>query len=917
MEARFETPAPPPAWHALPAQEVIARLGASEAGLTDEEAARRLARHGPNVLARDGGPGPLRVLARQLASPIIHLLLGAGVVAILLGKALDGAVVLGAVLVNALIGFLQEYRAGKAVAALSRMVPEAATVLRGGRRAEVPAAALVPGDVVALAPGDRVPADARVLHARQLHTQEAALTGESVPVAKRAGPSPEAAAAGDRHGMVFGGTHVTSGTGLAVVVATGRGTELGRISALLEAVTDLETPLTRALSSVGGWLTGGVLGLGGVLLLIALLRGYPLADGLMVAITIAVAAVPEGLPAVITIALAVGVQRMARRNAVVRHLASVETLGATTVICSDKTGTLTRNELTVQEVWLPGPEAGASEAVPAGRQALLRAAALCNDAVLRREAGRLAVAGDPTEGALLVAAEEGGVAVEAARAAWPRLDTIPFESERRLMATLHRAPDGEAVLLAKGAPEVIVPRAMLQPSAAAAALARAGALARGGMRVLAVASRRLPPGTAELTDADAGDGLELLGLVGMLDPPRPAAIAAVAACHEAGIAVKMITGDHVGTAEAIGERLGLCRAGDRVVTGAELSAMDDAALARAAREANVFARVAPEHKLRLVRALQAQGHVVAMTGDGVNDAPALRQADVGVAMGLAGTAVSREAADVVLADDDFATLSAAVEEGRRIHDDLVKSLAFVLPANLGLGLILAASVLAFPLSEVDGALVPLLPVLPTQLLWVNLVASVTLSVPLAFEVAEHDVMRRPPRPPRAPLLGRFVVRRTLLVAGLMAAGAIGLFLWEYAGEVGRAGHATALAEARTMAVTTVVFFQAFYLFDCRSLRGPAWRLGLFSNRAVFAGVGALLLLQAGFVYLPFMQAVFGTRALDLEAVLLSAAAGAVVLPVVGLEKRLRARRRTRPDHPGKVPRRRRWAAVSTDSRTVR
>ncbi|MFT3917749.1 MAG: HAD-IC family P-type ATPase [Anaeromyxobacteraceae bacterium] len=908
MEARFESPAPPPAWHALPAGEVLARLGSSEAGLSDEEAARRLARHGPNVLARAEGPGALRVLVRQLASSIIHLLLGAGVVAILLGKALDGAVVLGAVLVNALIGFLQEYRAGKAVAALSRMVPEAATVLRGGHRTGVAAAALVPGDVVALAPGDRVPADARVLHARQLHAQEAALTGESVPVAKHAGPSPAAAAPGDRHGMVFGGTHVTAGTGLAVVVATGRGTELGRISALLEAVTALETPLTRALATVGGWLTGGVLGLGAVLLAIALLRGYALADGLMVAITIAVAAVPEGLPAVITIALAVGVQRMARRHAVVRHLPSVETLGATTVICSDKTGTLTRNELTVQEVWVPEG---------AGREALLRAAALCNDAGLVRAGGRLAVTGDPTEGALLVAAEEGGVAVEAVRAAWPRLDTIPFESERRLMATLHRAPDGEAVLLAKGAPEVIVPRAALPPAAATGALARAGALARRGMRVLAVAARRLPPGTAEVVDADAGGGLELLGLVGMLDPPRPAAIAAVAACHEAGIAVKMITGDHVGTAEAIGERLGLCREGDRVVTGAELGAMDDAAFGRAAREANVFARVAPEHKLRLVRALQAGGHVVAMTGDGVNDAPALRQADVGVAMGLAGTAVSREAADVVLADDDFATLSAAVEEGRRIHDNLVKSLAFVLPANLGLGLILAASVLAFPLHEVDGALVPLLPVLPTQLLWVNLVASVTLSVPLAFEVAEHDVMRRPPRPPGAPLLGRFVVRRTLLVASVMAAGAIGLFLWEYAGEVARAGHAVALAEARTMAVTTVVFFQAFYLFDCRSLSGPAWRLGMFSNRAVYAGVGALLLLQAGFVYLPFMQAVFGTRALDLEAVLLSAAAGAVVLPVVGLEKRLRAGPRTLPANPGGGPRRRGPAAISTDSRTVR
>jgi len=904
--------APQPAWHALPVPDALARLGSGEAGLTAAEAAARLAQHGPNVIRREEGPGPLRVLLRQFKDPIVYLLLGSAAVAMALGKGLDGAVVLGAVLVNAIIGFVQEYRAGKAVAALSRMVPDTATVIRAGHRVAVPAADLVPGDVVAVASGDRVPADARLVQARQLRVEEAALTGESVPVAKDPAAVAGDAGLGDRRGMLFGGTHVTSGTGLALVVATGRETELGRISAMLETVTDLETPLTRALAKVGGWLTLGVLGLGLALLGIGLLRGYSFADGLMVAITIAVAAIPEGLPAIITIALAIGVQRMARRRAVVRHLPSVETLGSTTVICSDKTGTLTRNEMTVQALWTPaggGYEVGGVGYAPEGLvskggaalgelppdlQEALRAALLCNDASLVREGEAWHVAGDPTEGALVTAAEKGGLAAEALRTAWPRLDAIPFESERRYMATLHRSPEGEAVLYVKGAPEAVVPRtAAPAGSSHAAALAEAEALAGQGMRVLALAARRLPAGTSSVDDADAEGGLTLLGLAGMIDPPRPEAVAAVGRCHAAGVTVKMITGDHQGTAEAIGARLGLTRPGVRAVTGAEIGAMDDAALAAAVREANVFARVAPEHKLRLVRALQAQGNVVAMTGDGVNDAPALKQADIGVAMGITGTAVSKEASDVVLADDNFATIAAAVEEGRRIYDNLVKSLAFVLPTNLGLGFILVASVIAFPLHEVNGVLEPLLPMLPTQLLWVNLVASVTLSIPLAFEVAERNVMHRPPRAPSAPLFGTFVVMRTLLVAVLMAAGSIGLFLWEYHGELARVGHETALAEARTMAVTTVIFFQAFYLLNCRSMLEPAWKIGFFSNRAVFAGIGLLLLLQAGFVYLPFMQVVFDTRALALEAVLLSAAVGAMVLPVVTLEKVLRGRAEAR------------------------
>ncbi|ABS28042.1 HAD-IC family P-type ATPase [Anaeromyxobacter sp. Fw109-5] len=921
---RGATHTPALAWHALASAEALARLGTSEAGLVPQEAADRLARCGPNLLARDEGPGPIRILLRQLHEPIVYLLLASSALAMALGKPVDGAVVLGAVVVNALIGFVQEYRAGRAIAALSRMVPDVATVVRGGRRLSVPAAELVPGDVVVLASGDRVPADARVLSARQLHADEAALTGESLPVAKHVEPANADAPLGDRRSLLYGGTHVTSGSGMAVVVATGGATELGRISALLGQVIELQTPLTRALGRVGRWLTVGVVALGLALLAVGLLRGYSLADGLLVAVTIAVAAIPEGLPAIITIALAIGVQRMARRRAVVRHLPSVETLGSTTVICTDKTGTLTRNEMTVQQVWTPvaqydvsgvgyAPEGVVSRAgvevgqPPEELAAALRAAALCNDASLHAKEGAWAVAGDPTEGALVVAAEKAGLAVDDLRRDWPRLDAIPFESERQYMATLHALPSARAVqrapagasIFVKGAPEVVLARCAL-PEGADAVLGEVHALARQGMRVLALAHRRADGATA-LHEEDVRD-LTFLGLAGMIDPPRPEAVAAIAACHGAGVAVKMITGDHRGTAEAIGARLGLLGPGQRALTGAELGALDGAALRRAAHEVNVFARVAPEHKLRLVRALQEEGHVVAMTGDGVNDAPALKQADIGVAMGITGTAVAKEASDVVLADDHFATISAAVEEGRRTYDNLVKALAFVLPTNLGLGAILVVAVLFFPLHEVGGALEPLLPILPTQLLWVNLVASVALALPLAFEVKERDVMRRPPRDPGAPVLGAFVVARTVLVAFLMAGAAVGLFLWEYRREAPLVGHAVALAEARTMAVTTVVFFQAFYLLNCRSLRESAFRIGFFSNRMVFVGIAALAALQVAFIYLPPLQSVFGTAALVPRDVALAALAGAVVLPVVSVEKLLRARAAARVSRPPARPR---------------
>jgi Ca2+-transporting ATPase len=917
-----ETPAPP--WHALPPAEALARAGGRPEGLIEAEAAERLARFGPNVIPREGGHRPLAILARQVKDPLIVVLVGAAALAVALGKATDGLVVLAVVVVNAAIGFFQEHRASRAIEALARMVPENAVAVRGGLRKSVPVAELVPGDVVLLQAGDKVPADVRLLEVKNLAVEEAALTGESVPAQKRVAAVDAAAAIGDRTSLAYEGTLVAAGTGTGVVFATGRATELGRISTLLRDAAELETPLTKDLARVGKALTIGILALAAVMVAIGTVRavaagagtGEALRETLVFAIALAVGAIPEGLPAIVTVALAIGVQRMARRNAIVRKLPSVETLGATTVICSDKTGTLIRNEMTLVEGWTPAgafevsgvgyapvgafSRAGAAGEVPPDVRRLLRAGALCNDAGLVHEGGAWRIAGDPTEAALVVAAEKAGEAVEALRAGAPRLDAVPFDSEAQYMATLH-ALDGGPRVLVKGAPEVVLARAAAFPGGAPldelAVHREVERLARRGLRVLAVAERRAPGLAAGALDGDAARGLELLGLVGLIDPPRAEAIASVEACRRAGVQVKMITGDHAATARAIGAQLGL---GDApAVSGAEIARMDDAALRRAAREANVFARVAPEHKLRLVRALQEEGHVAAMTGDGVNDAPALKQADIGVAMGITGTSVTKEAADMVLADDDFRTIVVAVEEGRRIHDNLVKSLAFVLPTNLGLALLLAAAVAFFPFEAALGGL--LLPVKPVQLLWINLAAAVTLALPLAFEALEPDAMRRPPRAPGTPILSAFVVRRTIGAAVTMAGAAIALFLWEWWGAQARGESLeAALAAAQSMAVTTVVSFQLFYMLASRSLRAPFWKMGLRANPALLPGLAAILVLHAALLYLPPMQAVFGTAPLGAVDLALSVAAGAIALPGVTAANALARARALRGGRRGLV-----------------
>ncbi|PKO15529.1 cation transporter [candidate division BRC1 bacterium HGW-BRC1-1] len=907
-------------WHALTADEAVARVGSGEQGLASDEAARRLEEYGPNVLPRTRTDGPLKLLWRQINNPLIWVLLGSGVLAMGLGKGTDGVVVLGVVLLNTLIGFVQEYRAGKAIEALSGMVPETATVLRDGERVTLSSSQLAPGDVVVLQSGDKVPADMRLISLRNLRVEEAALTGESVPTEKNADPLPEDAVLGDRRNMAYSGSLVTFGTGQGVVVGTALKTELGRISSLLEEATDIETPLTQGIARVGKWLTLGILLVAAAMFGVGLLRGFTLIDATLAAITLAVAAIPEGLPAIITIALAIGVQRMAVRRAVIRRLPAVETLGSTTVICSDKTGTLTRNEMTVQAVWTPvgsarisgvgySPEGGISPESPAAPaenlheciMQIMTAGVLCNDATVPRdENGTWVVNGDPTEGALVVAARKAGIEPENLRKLLVRTDAIPFESEHQFMATLHHdfsEDSGGAgrMIYLKGAPEAVARRCACLVGGGVLDMpllkSEVERLAAQGMRVLAFARRRVAAGQNSLADSDADGGFELLGLQGMIDPPRAEAIDAIAACHAAGITVKMITGDHRVTAAAIGRQLGILKGDMDAVGGAELAVMDDAALNAAAGQTNVFARVAPEHKLRLVRSLQKQGNVVAMTGDGVNDAPALKQSDIGVAMGITGTAVSKESADIVLTDDNFASITAAVEEGRRVYDNLVKSLAFVLPTNIGEALILLIAVMAFPMLAPGE---PLLPMLPTQILWINLVATVTLALPLAFEAMEPDVMRRPPREPGKPIMSKFILMRTILVSLLMTVGALGLFLYEFNVDPdrltgGEEGRRLAYREAQTMAVTTVVFFQIFYLFNCRSLHDSIFRIGLWSNKFIYVGIGLLIVLQMGFIYLPFMNAAFNSEPLRAWDVMQSVACAMIVLPVISLEKAITSR----------------------------
>ena len=897
-------------WHALPADEAIRRLGSDgTSGLAPSEAAQRLARDGPNcITARRATPWWKLALA-QFHAPLVYLLVVAGIVTLVLGEYVDSAVIMGVVLVNAIVGFIQEQRAVKAIDALARSMSIETTVIRGGERRRIDAGELCVGDIVVLEPGDRVPADSRVVHARDLKVDESMLTGESKAVSKSAAETPEGTVLADREGMSYAGSLVVRGSGRAMVVAIADDTEIGRISGMIASAEEIATPLTRKIAAFSTLLLWVILVIAGLAFGLGVMRGEPMAEMFKAAVALAVGAIPEGLPAAVTIMLAVGVSRMASRRAIIRKLPAVEALGSVTVICSDKTGTLTRNEMTVAAVVAGGTKFDVTGAgyeregsfqcggVPvdvADCPALigaLESAALCNDASLTRDAAGIpGIQGDPTEGALVVAA------VKAARSApaidpvalrerWVRVDAIPFESDRQWMATLHTERDGTAcVLHVKGALERVL--AMCRDGGMATARggvvqldqdsvhAAARELSAQGLRVLAMACMPWNGHALEERTIEGG-GLVLQGIAGMLDPPRDEAILAVKACTDAGIRVKMITGDHAGTAGSIARMMGIggspgAADGPSVLTGAELAAVSDADLPDTVERTAVFARMTPEQKLRLVRALQSRGHVVAMTGDGVNDAPALRQADVGVAMGQAGTEVAKDAADIVLADDNFATIEAAVEEGRSVFSNLTKFIAWTLPTNVGEGLvILMAILLAWPL-----------PILPVQALYINMFTSVLLGIPLVFERRDPDIMQRPPRDPRRPLMTFELFMRTGLMSVLLCAGAMTMFHLELERGMGE-------PVARTAAVSVIVIGEMFYLFPCRALLRPAWSVPLLSNMWLWAGIAAMLSVQVIFSEWSVANALFHSAPMDMTAWMRVAAMGLGMGVVVETEKAIR------------------------------
>ncbi|MBS0544599.1 MAG: cation-transporting P-type ATPase [Proteobacteria bacterium] len=884
---------PDPHWHALPGDEVQRALQTNDRGLSADEARQRLLRHGPNRFAPPRRRGPLLRLLLQFHNVLLYVMLGAAAITALLGHWVDTGVLVAAVIVNAIIGFIQEGRAEAALDAIRAMLSPHANVIRGGSRREIDAAELVPGDVVVLASGDRVPADVRLFAVKDLRIEEAALTGESLPAEKGVAPVLPDAPLGDRSGMAYSGTVVVYGQASGYVVATGDATELGRINDMLTGVGQQATPLLRQIDHFGRVLAIAILAASALTFLIGVLwRGHPPAEMFMMVVALAASAIPEGLPAILTVTLALGVQRMARRHAIVRHLPAVETLGSVTVICSDKTGTLTRNEMTVQRVVCAhhAIDVGGIGYAPVGdfsldgrlievarhpalSQAIL-GGVLCNDARLREEDGLWRVEGDPTEGALLVLGAKAGISRHDAGETLPRVDSIPFESEHRFMATQHRDRDGQSWIYVKGAPERILELCTLQlghdgerPLDADYWRRMATDTAAQGLRLLAIAYRHAAPAGDHLDLGDVRSGYTLIALVGIIDPPRAEAIEAVGECHRAGIRVKMITGDHAETARAIGAQLAI-GVGKPAITGAEVSLMDDAELRRVAMEVDVFARASPEHKLRLVRALQDDGQVVAMTGDGVNDAPALKRADVGVAMGMKGTEAAKEAADMVLADDNFATIATAVREGRAVYDNLKKFILFMLPTNGGEALVVIAAIL-FELT---------LPLTPAQVLWINMVTSSTLGLALAFEPAEDGIMGRRPRPPGAPLLSGFFVWRVAMVSVLMMTGALGLFLWEL--ELGND-----IDTARTMAVNAVVAAEMFYLLNSRHIFAPVTtRDGLFGNRVALAAIAACIPLQLAFTHLPVMQDIFGSSGLTGIEWAKVLAAGLMVFALAEFEK---------------------------------
>ena len=883
--------------HAVLKEDALRLLGAAETGLTSAAVARRLAEHGPNRLPEPPRRSALLRFLGQFRNVLIYVLITSAVVTATLQHWIDTGVIVAVVLVNAVIGFVQEGRAEQAMEAIRGMLAPRSAVLRDGRRQSVDAADLVPGDIVIIEAGDRVPADLRLLEARGLKAEEAILTGESVPVDKGPEPAAEEAPLGDRSSMLFSGTLVAAGAGRGVVAATGGRTQIGRISGMLSEVQTLTTPLIRQMDVFAKWLTLFILLIAASLLTYGYFVSHlPFPELFMAVVGLSVAAIPEGLPAVLTITLAVGVQAMARRNAIVRRLPAIETLGSVSVICSDKTGTLTRNEMmvatlaTAEHVYSVAGNGYAPEGAVRWRDAdahrdehtalmeFARAAGLCNDAALRRSEDGWHVEGDPMEGALMALA--GKITGDGPQPFqnWSRTDAIPFDAAHRYMAVLHHDHEDHARIHVKGAPEVIVGLCSAQRAAHGGTEpldvdywhGMVEEIADAGQRVIAVADRSVEQEHTILNTADLEGHLTLIGLIGLIDPPRAEAIEAVAECHTAGIRVKMVTGDHAATARAIAKQIGLKNA-TRVLTGTDVEMMNDADLAEAAMGTDIFARTSPAHKLRLVAALQSRGLTVAMTGDGVNDAPALKRADAGIAMGRKGSEAAKEVADLVLADDNFASIAAAVREGRTVYDNIRKVISWTLPTSAGEAMTIVVALLA-------GLA---LPITAVQILWINLITAVTLGLALAFEASEPGTMRRPPRPRDESLLTGGLIWHIVLVSILFLAAAFGIYTYA----TGR-GYDQELAQ--TMAMNTLVVLEIFHLFFIRNIHSTSltWAAAK-GTKVIWACVFTVTVAQFVITYMPPLQTVFGTRSVRLSDGLVIVAIGVVFFALIEIEKQMR------------------------------
>jgi magnesium-transporting ATPase (P-type) len=881
-------------WYQLDAKEVFKRLQTSEEGLSEAQAKKHLETYGPNKLPEGAGISRLKIILHQFTSPLIYILIVAAIVTTFLGDYIDSGVIVAVLILNAIIGYLQEYKAETSVRALKRMIVPRARVVRKGKEREIPSEALVPGDIVLLVSGDKVAADLRLFKTTELRIEEAALTGESVPVEKKPHPiEEENLTPGDQKNMAFMGTIVVNGRGRGIVVETGIRTILGQIAQEVGEVSVTQTPLQQKIMKFSHLIGLLVLGSAVAISILGVFLGDSLAEIFKIAVAASVAAIPEGLPIVVTITMAIGISRMAKRNAIIRKLPAVETLGSTTVICSDKTGTLTKNEMTVKVIYDtqhtyevtgggydPKGEIlhdweSCDEPPLKGLCGILRIGMLCNESNLYEANGEFRVEGDPTEGALIVSAMKAGLQPEEEKKLYPQLSIIPFESERGFMATLHEH-EGKKFVFAKGAPEKILEMCSLSPEGSQVekekALKTAELFAKDGMRVLAMAYKEVTGDLAELTHDNLGVDFILAGMQGMIDPPRPEAVEAVKGCRQAGIRVAMITGDHAVTASAIGRMFGITRGGSKALTGRELETMSNEDLFTKVQEVSVFARVSPQHKLRIVQQVMKHGEVVAVTGDGVNDAPALKAAHIGVAMGKSGTDVAREASDMVITDDNFASIFNAVEEGRVVFDNIRKATLFLIPTGLAaIVSILVAMALDVPI-----------PYVAAQLLWINLVTNGLQDVALAFEPGEKDVIKRKPRSLKEGIMSRLMYERSVLVGLIISAGVIFNF-------VSALEDGASVERARTIAVTTMVLFQFFQAWNSRSELRSVFAISPLSNPFLFYSMVAAFLAQIAVVYIPALQWVFRTEPLTgAEWIQIGLVALTVVL-AVEIDKLMRRR----------------------------